>query len=283
MRLFITGGSGLLGSALLPLAQKREFEVVAPRSSDFDITSPEAVARLASGDLGSFDWVLNLAAYTKVDLAETNREEATGLNAIGPGYLASACEALGARLFHFSTDYVFDGTKTSAYVEEDEIHPIQFYGETKAEGERAVLESTCGAIVARVSWLYGPHGPCFPRWIVDAYLAGKPLRVVSDQYGVPSSTAEVSRMVLDLLQRDVAPGVYHVAGVDSVSRLEYAQAALRAYFLNHGLEESAEIEPVPSSEFPTPARRPSFSVLSVEKVGRLIQPHMALADCLNWL
>jgi dTDP-4-dehydrorhamnose reductase len=94
MRLFITGGSGLLGSALVPMARERGYEVVAPRSIEFDITDPGAVARLASGELGSFDWVLNLAAYTKVDLAETNREEATGLNAVAPGYLASACEAV---------------------------------------------------------------------------------------------------------------------------------------------------------------------------------------------
>jgi dTDP-4-dehydrorhamnose reductase len=100
---------------------------------------------------------------------------------------------------------------------------------------------------------------------------------------MPSSTAEVSRMVLDLLEIDVAPGIYHVAGVDPVSRLEYAQTALRAYFLNHGLSGSAEIEPVLGSEFPTPARRPVYSVLSVGKVGQLITPHRALSDCLNWL
>ncbi len=282
MRLLITGGSGLLGSALAPLALERGHEVVSPRSSEFDITDPVAIAELGLGQLGRFDWILNLAAYTKVDLAETEREAATGLNAVAPGYLAQAASGLGAKLLHFSTDYVFDGEKGTPYTEEDAVHPIQHYGATKAEGERAVLEA--GGAVARVSWLFGPNGPCFPSAILKAYLSRSgPLRVVSDQFGVPSSTLEVARITLDLVEGGLGPGAYHVCGTEAVSRIEYARIAISAHFRNRGESPELELEPVSASEFPTPARRPDYSVLSAEKVGRMVRPHAPLSDCFDWI
>lgn len=283
MKLFVTGGSGLFGTALLRRAGQLGIEVVAPSSAEFDISDPTKAALLAHGDFGKFDWVLNLAAYTKVDQAETEREQAAALNAVAPGYLANACEAIGARLMHFSTDYVFDGAQRTPYVETDPIRPIQFYGQTKAEGEAAVLESGGPHVIARVSWLFGPDKPCFPQWVRDAYLAGKKLRIVDDQYGVPSSTSELSRMVLEMVQADIEPGIYHVCGSEAVSRLEYAKAALDAYFRNRGEEPNYEMEGVPSSEFPTPAARPMYSVLSDEKISAVIRPHAPISECLGWL
>ncbi len=162
MRLFITGGSGLLGSDLVPAALARGHEVVAPSSSEFDVTDPDASARLGSGKLGSFQWVVNLAAYTNVDGAETESRRATELNVLAPSYLAATSLACGARFLHISTDYVFGGADADSYSEDDPLSPIQAYGESKAEGEQSVMQTNAAGLIARVSWLYGPGRKCFP-------------------------------------------------------------------------------------------------------------------------
>ena len=246
------------------------------------MTDPSAVARLGAGEYGRFDWCVNLAAYTNVDGAETQVREATELNVLAPGYLAAACLALGARLVHVSTDYVFGGGDATAYSEDDPIAPIQKYGETKADGERSVTQANPASIVARVSWLYGPSKRCFPVGLVENFKAGKSLRIVDDQFGVPSYTEEVSRMLLDLMEADAAAGIYHVAGSDAVNRFQYAEAVARAYAKATG-SAIPEMTPVPSSEFPTPAKRPANSVIRTEKVRRYTKPHLPIDAAMDLL
>ena len=282
MRLFVTGGSGLLGADLRPAALARGHEVVAPSSGDFNVTDPSAVARLGSGECGHFDWCLNLAAYTNVDGAETYVREATELNVLAPSYLAAACLALGSRLMHVSTDYVFGGGDSEAYSEDDPIAPIQKYGETKADGERSVMHANSASIIARVSWLYGPSKRCFPVGLVENFKAGKPLRIVDDQFGAPSYTEEVSRMLLDLMEANAEAGIYHVAGSDAVNRFQYAEAVARAYTKATG-SVVPEMTPVPSSEFPTPARRPANSVIRTEKVRKYTKPHVPIDEAMDRL
>lgn len=280
MRLFVTGGSGLLGSDLIPSAHARGIEVVAPPSAEFDVTDPVAAGRLGAGEFGRFDAILNLAAYTNVDGAETHVREATELNVIAPGYLGAASLTLGARFVHVSTDYVFGGAGKEAYDEDDALCPVQRYGETKAEGEASAVAANADAIIARVSWLYGPSKRCFPVGLIESFQAGKPLRIVDDQWGVPSYTMEVARMLLDLLDANAPGGIYHVAGSDAVSRFEYAEAVARAY-------ESATSKPaspmarVSSSEFETPARRPRNSVITTEKVAQFSAPHMPIDQAMT--
>ena len=240
------------------------------------------MARLGSGEYGKFDWCVNLAAYTNVDGAETQIREATELNVIAPGYLAAACLALGARMVHVSTDYVFGGGNAEAYAEDDPIAPIQKYGETKAEGEQSVLQANPAGIIARVSWLYGPSKRCFPVGLIENFKAGKPLRIVDDQFGVPSYTGEVSRMLLDLMEANAEAGIYHVAGSDAVNRFQYAEAVARAYVRASGAAVP-EMTRVPSSEFPTPAIRPTNSVILTEKVRRYTKPHLPIDEAMDLL
>ncbi|MHB8635407.1 MAG: dTDP-4-dehydrorhamnose reductase [Fimbriimonadaceae bacterium] len=272
MRLFVTGGSGLLGQDLVPTAVARGHEVVALSSADFDVTDPLAVARFGTGEFGAFDWCINLAAYTNVDGAESHHREAVELNEFAPAYLGAACLANGARLWHVSTDYVFGGGESSAYSEDDPLSPVQKYGESKAIGEFEATYTNPDSIVARVSWLYGPAKRCFPLALIESFKVGKPLRIVNDQFGVPSYTSEVARMTLDLIEADADPGIYHVAGSDAVSRFQYAEAVARAYERAAGVPAS-ELTPVASVEFPTPAKRPMNSVIRTDKVRKYTKPH----------
>jgi len=282
MRLFVTGGSGLLGADLIPAAASRGHEVVAPSSAEFDVADPTAVARFGAGDFGPFDWCLNLAAYTNVDGAESHVREATELNVLAPGYLAAASLALGCRLAHVSTDYVFGGGDAETYGEDDPVAPIQKYGETKLEGERSAMAASPSSVIARVSWLYGPSKRCFPVGLIENFKAGKSLRIVDDQVGVPSYTEEVSRMLLDLMEGCAEAGIYHVAGSDVVNRFQYAEAVARAFGRAYRLPAPA-MTPVPSSEFPTPARRPSNSVILTEKVRRYTRAHMPIDAAMDRL
>jgi dTDP-4-dehydrorhamnose reductase len=281
VRLLVTGGSGLLGSDLIPVAQARGHEVIAPSSTDFDVTNPAAAAQLGAGELGRFDWVINLAGYTNVDAAETHVQEATELNVIAPGYLGQACSMLGARFLHISTDYVFGGIGHGPYSEDDEVSPVQKYGQTKEEGERSALANG-SSIVARVAWLFGKTKRCFPVGMVEACREGKELKIVTDQRGTPSYTPEASRMLLDLIQAEPEPGIYHVAGPVGVSRMEYAEIVRQAYFKATGITP-APLIPVLSSEFFTAAVRPADSVLKTDKVLRYTQAHMPLPDAMDAL
>lgn len=282
MRLLVTGGSGLLGSDLVPAARSRGHDVLAPSASDFDVTDPEAVARLSLGELGRFDWCLNLAAYTNVDAAESHAREAIELNLLAPAYLATACLAAMCRLVHISTDYVFGGSGKSDYGEEDPVAPVQKYGLSKAEGEEAVSIANPDAIIARVSWLFGPARRCFPVGLIESFRAGTPLRIVNDQWGVPSYTGEVSRMLLDLIEANPPGDVYHVCGSQAVSRFQYAEAVAAAFSRATG-KRASEMAGVPSSEFPTPATRPANSVILAGKVLRYTHAHMPLDEAMDRL
>lgn len=279
MRLLVTGGSGLLGADLLPTAKARNHEILAPSSSEFDITDPSTSARLADGEWGTFDWVLNLAGYTQVDSAETHPQEIAELNVLGPSYLAAASQTLGARLLHISTDYVFGAAGIAPYREEDQVSPAQKYGESKAEGEAAVLEIG-SSVVARVAWLYGCSKQCFPISVIEKLRAGEAPRIVDDQRGVPTWTLEASRMLMDLISADLPPGIYHVAGSDIVSRFEYAVAA-RASFIGATGCGAPEIVPVHGDEFPTMATRPANSAILTEKALKYTRAHLPLSCAMD--
>ncbi|MBZ0213022.1 MAG: sugar nucleotide-binding protein, partial [Nitrospirae bacterium] len=183
VRVCVVGGSGMLGCEVVREAISRGWEVWAPSRGEFDLTDPVSVAQIAVAE-PKFDACINCAAYTAVDRAETERDEALALNALGPAYLATACLQAGTRLVHVSTDFVFDGTASVPYRPGDPTHPLSVYGESKLEGEGPVLGS--GGNVVRTSWLFGPErGGGFPGAIVRAARAGRPLRVVADQVGTP--------------------------------------------------------------------------------------------------
>jgi dTDP-4-dehydrorhamnose reductase len=222
--------------------------------------------------------VLNAAAYTAVDRAESEPELAAEANAIGPSYLAQACAMRRVPLLHLSTDFVFDGTSRVPYAEADPVRPLGVYGLTKAQGEDAVRAAGGEAWIVRTSWVFGPEGTNFPRSILRAWLAGKPLRVVDDQKGCPTYAPALAERLLDLVERRILPGTYHLTGPDERTWRGLAREVTTGYALRHGLEPP-EIEPIATADWPTAAKRPAYSVLSNDQIHAAgVSPMPSLAE-----
>jgi dTDP-4-dehydrorhamnose reductase len=206
---------------------------------------------------------VNAAAYTAVDRAETEEDLAMQVNAIAPGILAEQAKRRGALLVHYSTDYVFDGSKTAPYSEEDAPNPINAYGRSKLEGERRIVASGCRYLLLRTSWVYAPRGRNFFLAIAKKARAGEPLRVVSDQHGVPGEARFVAEATWELMQRSVE-GVFNVVPSGDTTWHGFAKAIVEGL----GLQNS--VNPIASSEYPTPARRPVNSILDNKKLSEIL-------------
>lgn len=247
MKILLTGAGGQLGQDLLRVLSADE--VHALRHDELDIADGAAVEAMV--DRTGPAWIVNAAAFNDVDGAETARDHAFAANAEGPGNLAAAAARIDARLLHISTDYVFNGQKGSAYTEEDAPNPLSIYARSKRAGEVRVLESRARTVVLRTAWLYGHHGKNFVKAILAAAVAGKPLRVVADQVGSPTSTADLALAIKELIRADLR-GLFHVANAGACSRYEFARAIVKG---------RVEVVPVSSSAAPRPAPRPANSSL----------------------
>lgn len=260
----------MLGTDVVAELQSRGHEVIAPPLNDLDIADPTAVAEIAGGKWAGCDWCINCAAYTLVDKAEEERDEAMRANALGPAYLARACQMGNTRLLHVSTDFVFDGQSSEPYTEDMPTNPRGVYARSKRQGEEAVLSAHATPIIARTAWLYGPNGNSFPRTMIRAWLAGKNLRVVSDQVGNPTYTSDLACVLVDLAEKNAEAGIYHTSGPDSMNWCEFAKMAIEIY-RDEVLREEAEVvvTPIKTEDWPTPVERPKYSVLSFEKTAAL--------------
>jgi len=271
-KLWIPGGRGMLGSLLARRAVDAGFDVVAS-GHDVDAADADVVAAFVA--LHRPTHVINCAAWTAVDLAETERAAAHRGNAVLPGVVGATAHRIGARVLHVSTDYVFDGTVPSperALREDDDTGPTSVYGATKRDGERAFLDATDGrGLVVRTSWLYGPGGKNFVTTMLKLMAERDELKVVADQRGRPTSTATLADALLRLLDQE-AGGVAHVAdeaGARGISWHDFA-TAIRAGALARGLPVKAHtIHAIPTSAYPTPAKRPAWSVLDTTRYTRL--------------
>jgi len=260
MKVLVLGSTGMLGSDVLNELTTRGHAVVAPTSSELDIADPQSVAEITQMD--GIDWCVNCAAYTAVDKAESEEQAAAELNALGPGYLARACAMKGIKLLHVSTDFVFDGEASEPYDELARTNPLGVYGRTKLAGEEAVFAAMPTAIIFRTSWLYGPNGKSFPKTMIGAWKAGKELRVVADQIGSPTYTRDLARVIVDALEKDIYPGTYHATGPDAMTWHDFAVLAVEAYRYAYGIGRAVEIAAIKTEDWPTPAHRPKYSVLS---------------------
>jgi dTDP-4-dehydrorhamnose reductase len=269
LTVLVPGGSGQLGRDFAALASAG-VDVVAPGSAELDVTQAgqvlAAVGALAdrAREAGSAPVVLNAAAYTAVDAAETDEERAFAVNADGPRVLAAACAARRVPLIHVSTDYVFPGDASKPYEPSDELGPRSAYGRTKAAGEDAVLGSGASSWVVRTGWLYGKSGANFVKTMTQLESSRPELSVVDDQVGGPTWTADLAAGLLELAHR-VAAGdgperrILHCTNAGEVSWCGFA----RAVFAHLGADP-ARIKPCTTEEFPRPAPRPAYSVLSPE-------------------
>jgi dTDP-4-dehydrorhamnose reductase len=263
MRILITGAGGMLGHDLTAAVGAAGHEAVALTRAELDIADVGAVQRAITH--ARPDVVINSAAYTNVDGAESDEATARAVNGDGPGFVAAAAAAAGAWTVHVSTDYVFDGTKAGdPYFESDPVGPRSAYGRTKLAGELAVAQAAPDAhTIVRSSWLFGVGGPCFPKTIMR--LAGErdELSVVEDQVGCPTFTGHLAAALVELATggggRGPVLGVTHVAGGGRCSWFELA----REIVARSGA--SCEVKPCTTAEFPRPAPRPAFSVLASER------------------
>jgi dTDP-4-dehydrorhamnose reductase len=257
MRILITGGGGMLGLDVLRAAEEAGHEGVSLPRAQLDITDSVAVTDAVSE--ARPDAVINCAAWTNVDGAESEPEQATAVNGAGAGHVAAAASAAGAWVIHVSTDYVFDGQKTGPYVESDPVGPLSTYGHSKLEGERAVAAATPdGHTIVRSAWLFGTGGKCFPKTILRAASERPELAVVADQIGCPTFTGHLARALVSLAELRTL-GVLHLTGAGQCSWCEFAAAIVAA----GGLD--CPVRPISTDEYPTPARRPSNSVLVSER------------------
>ncbi len=267
MRILLTGRTGQLGTALAP-ALAELGEVWAPSRAELELTDGAAVDRAVTEIRP--DLIVNAAAYTAVDRAETEPELAHAVNAEAPGRLARAAAVAGAKLVHYSTDYVFDGEATAPYREDAPTAPVNAYGRSKLAGERAVAGAGAVHLILRTSWLYGPEGRNFLTTMLRLGGERDALRVVADQLGSPTSTlalAEATRMLLARGANDLdglfarAGGVLHAACRGSTSWHGFAEAIFDGARGRGATLAVRKVEAIPSAEYPTPARRPRYSVL----------------------
>ncbi|MGW0824147.1 dTDP-4-dehydrorhamnose reductase [Streptomyces sp. NPDC002845] len=257
----VTGAGGMLGQAVV--ARLRGLDAVALDRGGLDITDPGSVRNAMAAHRP--DVVINCAAWTAVDEAETYEAEAFRINALGPAHLADSCAVTGARLIHVSTDYVFAGDADHPYPENHPTGPRTAYGRTKLAGEQAVLRSLPhSGFVVRTAWLYGTGGANFVSTIVQLADARDVLDVVDDQRGQPTWTGDLADLLVRLgdaaLAGEAAPGVYHGTSTGSTTWYELAREIFRLLGT-----DPARVRPVTSSAFPRPARRPGYSVLGHQR------------------
>jgi len=268
MRVLVTGSTGQVGSEIVRKIRAGGHDVIAPVRAQMDFLDPDAVARQV--DNLRPEWVINCAAWTQVDKAETESEKAFVINRDSPGRLAEAVARHGVRLLHVSTDFVFDGAQTQPYREDDSPNPIGIYGQSKYEGEEAVLAALPGATLLRTAWVYGVHGHNFVKTIIRVAAEGKPLRVVDDQVGSPTWARDIAGAITVLVEKE-ASGLFHYTSAGSTSWHGFATAIL-AEAAQAGFElETDTVEPVPTSAWPTPAARPAYSVLDTHKIRELLE------------
>ncbi len=271
MKVWLVGARGMLGTALRVRLERQGVPHVCT-DIDLDITDRSAVQSFAERERPEL--IVNAAAYTRVDDAETNEEVALRVNAAGPEHLGLAAAALGARVAHVSTDYVFDGKADTPYKENAPTAPQGAYGRTKLVGEQKLLAACPGAaLIVRTSWLFGENGPNFVRTMMRLMAEKEELRVVADQRGRPTYTGDLADALLALSgvgRPAAAAGIYHFANAGEVTWHAFT-LAIRDTLSRHGFPLKVErIVPVTTAEFPRPAPRPAYSVLDTQKVERAL-------------
>jgi dTDP-4-dehydrorhamnose reductase len=265
VRVLITGASGQLGTDLVRTCEEAGDEVVATDGTELDITDRHAVAAALAD--GGFDVVCNTAAWTAVDDCEADPERAHRVNALAPRWLASACRRAGSHLVHVSTDYVFDGTQEGWYSEDDPIRPLGAYGRTKAAGESAALNAA-RALVLRTAWVYSAHGANFVKTMLRLAAERDEIGVVDDQFGCPTSAADIAGAIVELVSMAGSDGVlphrlYHVTAPDDASWHELATAI----FEHTGAASRVTCRKLTTADYPTRAVRPANSRLDTTRLA----------------
>ena len=269
MRLLVTGGTGQLGHEVARKFSMQGHDVFAPTRRQMNLDNPEEAAYTVR----SFeaDWVINCGAYTQVDKAESEPDKAFTVNRDSPAAIAKSVAGYGGNLLHVSTDFIFDGSKMIPYTEQDRTNPLGVYGQSKLEGELAVLDALPGATVLRTAWVYGAYGSNnFVKTMLRVAATGKPLRVVNDQVGSPTWTTDIAAAILGLVGKGET-GIFNYTNAGETSWYGFATAILEeAAALGFDIRTEI-VEPILTSGYPTPAARPAYSVLDTDKIKKRLK------------
>lgn len=273
MKCLVTGAAGQLGQETVLALQAAGEVVIGIDRQELDFSQPDQVAEAIAAHQA--DWVINCAAYTNVDKAEQEQEQAFLVNRDSARAVAEGVAAYGGRLLHVSTDFIFGGEQSHPYAEDDPANPLGVYGQSKWDGEQAVQDVMPDAAILRTAWVYGIHGHNFVKTMLRLAAERDELRVVDDQIGTPAWTADISRALLSLTKAD-ASGVFNFTNEGVASWYDFASEIIaNARDLGFPLKVK-KISPIPSVDFPLPATRPAYSVLSKVKIRQLLDdpiPH----------
>jgi len=268
VRVLVSGCNGQVGFLLKKLLTNK-VELLALTREELDITN----RHLVNDTINNFkpDVVINAAAYTAVDKAESEEELAFSINCIGPEYLAKAANKANAALIHISTDYVFEGNKSGIYSEDDPVNPQGMYGQTKLAGEAAVKRCCKKYLILRTAWIFGEHGNNFVKTMLRLAKDRDALSIVSDQVGGPTYAGDIATAIIEIVNKikmgeNINWGVYHFSGMPYVSWFEFAQYIFTKAKKKEILENIPQLTPITTKEFPTPAKRPENSKLNCQAI-----------------
>lgn len=272
VKVLITGAAGQVGSELVKSAPAG-FEVVGYNSSELDITNIQQVRQIVAEQAPAL--IINAAAYTAVDKAEIDVERAYAVNETGVKNLAQAALALNIPVFHISTDYVFDGTATEPYKETDPVGPTGVYGASKLAGEQALANSGAKNIILRTSWVFGAEGNNFVKTMLRLGKGREMLGVVADQHGCPTSAASIANVLWQLVKKytvenELPWGIYHFCNSPATTWYGFACAIFKQAVEAGVLEKEPIVNAITTTDYPTPAKRPIWSVLDTKKIQRVI-------------
>jgi len=263
--IMVTGANGQLGKEIRDLAAHyKQFHFIFLSRQDLPVHQFEQVQHYFETVLPAY--CINCAAYTAVDKAETDRETAMLVNGDSVGILAAACKSFNTRFIHISTDYVFDGTATVPYSEEDMTNPVNYYGSTKLKGEALAVKNNSESIIIRTSWVYSAYGNNFVKTMLKLMKERTSLNVVNDQLGSPTYAADLAKLILGIIEESEkapgkwVPGIYHYSNDGIISWYDFA-VAIRTF-----TGSSCTIHPIPTTAYPTPAKRPAWSVFNKDKI-----------------
>jgi dTDP-4-dehydrorhamnose reductase len=291
MKVLVAGVTGQLGSEVAARFRQLGHEVIAADRQVLDFLQPARAATVIRAQQP--DWVINCAAYTQVDKAESEPGQAFTVNRDTPAQLAQAVAEYDGQLLQLSTDFVFDGTQTRPYVEDDATNPLGVYGSSKLAGEQAVQRELPDAVIVRTAWVYGVHGHNFVKTMLRLATAGTPLRVVSDQRGTPTWTRDIVAAIVALVGQQ-ASGVFHFTAAGETSWHGFASAILEEAADAGFTIMTEKVEPIVTTDYPTPATRPAYSVLNTDKISaclpftipawrdslkKMLQEYATCADC----
>ena len=260
MKILITGCNGQLGNEMQLLEKENpQHTYYNTDVQELDITDQQAVEQFVMEN--QIDGIVNCAAYTAVDKAEDNKEFCATLNSVAPAYLAAAVEKRGGWMIQISTDYVFDGTKHTPYVETDETCPDSVYGSTKLAGEQGVMKACQQSMIIRTAWLYSTFGNNFVKTMIRLGKEKPELGVIFDQIGTPTYARDLAVCIMTAINKGIVPGIYHFSNEGVISWYDFTKAIHRIAGIN-----TCHVRPLHTSEYPTPANRPHYSVLDKTKI-----------------